>query len=72
MRAQLVDCRWELADADAGRRLYRAGHIPGASFLDVDRDLSAPAVAGGARHPLPPRGDFEAAARRAGISATRS
>jgi thiosulfate/3-mercaptopyruvate sulfurtransferase len=69
VRARLVDCRWELADADAGLRLYREGHIPGASFLDVDRDLSAPAVPGGARHPLPARADFEAAARRAGISA---
>jgi len=69
VRTLLVDCRWELSDADAGLRLYREGHIPGASFLDVDRDLSAPAVPGGARHPLPARADFEAAARRAGISA---
>jgi thiosulfate/3-mercaptopyruvate sulfurtransferase len=75
VRALLVDCRWELADPGAGRRLYRDGHIPGASFLDVDRDLSAPPVPGGARgrgrprHPLPARDDFEAAARRAGISA---
>jgi thiosulfate/3-mercaptopyruvate sulfurtransferase len=69
VRALLVDCRWELADPEAGLRLYREGHIPGASFLDVDRDLSAPPVPGGARHPLPERGDFEAAARRAGISA---
>jgi thiosulfate/3-mercaptopyruvate sulfurtransferase len=68
VRAQLVDCRWELGDPDAGRRLYLEGHIPGASFLDVDRDLSAPRVPGGARHPLPARADFEAAARRAGIS----
>jgi thiosulfate/3-mercaptopyruvate sulfurtransferase len=69
VRALLVDCRWELTDPDAGRRLYLEGHIPGASFLDLDRDLSAPAVAGGARHPLPAREDFEAAARGAGISA---
>jgi thiosulfate/3-mercaptopyruvate sulfurtransferase len=69
VRAQLVDCRWELADPEAGRRLYAEGHIPGASFLDVDRDLSAPAIPGGARHPLPARADFEAAARRAGIAA---
>ena len=69
MKVQLVDCRWDIADIDAGRRLYEAGHVPGASFLDLDRDLSAPPVPGGARHPLPPREDFQAAARRAGISA---
>ncbi|MDX6504784.1 MAG: thiosulfate/3-mercaptopyruvate sulfurtransferase, partial [Gaiellaceae bacterium] len=38
------------------------------SFLDVDRDLSSPPATPGGRHPLPAREDFEAAARRAGIS----
>src|SRR5215218_6886026 len=40
MRYQFVDCRWELGDPARGRELYVAGHIPGASFLDVDVDLS--------------------------------
>ena len=40
MRYQFVDCRWELGDPARGRELYLAGHIPGASFLDVDEDLS--------------------------------
>ncbi|MDX6504757.1 MAG: thiosulfate/3-mercaptopyruvate sulfurtransferase, partial [Gaiellaceae bacterium] len=68
MRYQLVDCRWDIADIDAGRRLYEEGHIPGASFLDLDRDLSSAPAPPGGRHPLPAREDFEAAARRAGIS----
>jgi thiosulfate/3-mercaptopyruvate sulfurtransferase len=68
VRYQFVDCRWELGDADRGRRLYDAGHIPGASFLDVERDLSAPAGPGG-RHPLPSGDRFAAAAGRAGIGA---
>jgi thiosulfate/3-mercaptopyruvate sulfurtransferase len=68
MKTQLVDCRWDIADLDAGRRLYLDGHIPGASFLDLDRDLSSPPATPGGRHPLPARADFEAAARRAGIS----
>ena len=39
---RFVDCRWDIADPGAGRRLYLEGHIPGAAFLDVERDLSAP------------------------------
>jgi thiosulfate/3-mercaptopyruvate sulfurtransferase len=66
MRYQFVDCRWELGEPEAGRRMYLAGHIPGASFLDVDRDLSAPPGKAG-RHPLPDAGDFARAAGRAGI-----
>jgi len=64
-----VDCRWKLGDPGAGERLYEDGHIPGAAFLDVDRDLAAPpgdATAG--RHPLPEPREFERAARRAGIA----
>jgi thiosulfate/3-mercaptopyruvate sulfurtransferase len=66
---RFVDCRWELGKPDRGRELYLAGHIPGATFLDVERDLSAPAVPDGARHPLPDPGAFAAAAGRAGIGA---
>lgn len=68
MRYRFVDCRWELGDPDRGRELYREGHIPGAAFLDVDRDLSAPpGGADGGRHPLPPAEDFTRAAAQAGI-----
>src|ERR671937_838434 len=66
MRYQFVDCRWELGHPGRGRELYLAGHIPGASFLDVDRDLSAPPGERG-RHPLPEADDFARAAGRAGI-----
>jgi thiosulfate/3-mercaptopyruvate sulfurtransferase len=66
MRYQFVDCRWDIGDPTRGRELYRAGHIPGASFLDVDRDLAAPPGERG-RHPLPTEDDFAAAASRAGI-----
>jgi len=66
MRYQFVDCRWELANPERGRELYLEGHIPGASFLDVDRDLSGPPGERG-RHPLPEQNAFVAAAGRAGI-----
>ena len=66
MRYQFVDCRWELGNPGRGRHLYLEGHVPGASFLDVERDLSSPPGPGG-RHPLPGEGQFVEAAGRAGI-----
>jgi thiosulfate/3-mercaptopyruvate sulfurtransferase len=66
MRYQFVDCRWELGSPGRGREAYLAGHIPGAAFLDVEGDLSAPAGERG-RHPLPSQDQFVAAASRAGI-----
>jgi thiosulfate/3-mercaptopyruvate sulfurtransferase len=67
MRYQFVDCRWDLGNAARGRELYLAGHIPGASFLDVDDDLSDLSVEGQGRHPLPSAARFAEAAGRAGI-----
>ncbi len=64
---RFVDCRWELGEPERGRELYLEGHIPGAAFLDVERDLSAPPVPGAARHPLPSTDAFAEAAGRAGI-----
>jgi thiosulfate/3-mercaptopyruvate sulfurtransferase len=69
VRYQFVDCRWELGDPEAGRRAYLAGHVPGASFLDVDADLSDLSVPDAGRHPLPSAERFAAAAGRAGIGA---
>jgi thiosulfate/3-mercaptopyruvate sulfurtransferase len=68
VRYQFVDCRWELGKPGHGRQLYLAGHIPGASFLDVDEDLAAPPGPRG-RHPLPDAASFSRAASRAGIEA---
>jgi thiosulfate/3-mercaptopyruvate sulfurtransferase len=68
VRYQFVDCRWDLGDPSRGRELYLAGHVPGASFLDVDDDLAAPPGKRG-RHPLPDGDEFAAAASRAGIGA---
>jgi thiosulfate/3-mercaptopyruvate sulfurtransferase len=61
----LLDVRWRLG-GPSGRELYAAGHIPGAAFVDLDRDLAAPPGPGG-RHPMPAAADFEAAMRRAGV-----
>jgi thiosulfate/3-mercaptopyruvate sulfurtransferase len=67
VRYQFVDCRWELGDPERGRELYLDGHIPGASFLDVDGELSDLSVPDAGRHPLPSAEKFAAAAGRAGI-----
>jgi thiosulfate/3-mercaptopyruvate sulfurtransferase len=67
VRTQFVDCRWELGVPGRGRELYLGGHIPGASFLDVDEDLSDLSVPDAGRHPLPSAEAFAAAAAHAGI-----
>jgi thiosulfate/3-mercaptopyruvate sulfurtransferase len=61
----ILDCRWQLAGG-ADRAGYARGHLPGAVFVDLDRDLAAPPGAGG-RHPLPDPEAFQAAMRRAGV-----
>ena len=66
-----VDCRFDLADPDAGRRAFERGHIPGAAFAVLADDLSGPPGARG-RHPLPSAEEFEAAAERLGIGASTS
>lgn len=68
MHYLFADCRWSLDDPGWGRARYLEGHIPGAVFLDVERDLSAPPGAAG-RHPLPAEADFARSAGAAGIGA---
>lgn len=55
---RIADVRWVLGDPERGRRDYEAGHIPGAIFVDLDRDLAAPSGPG--RHPLPSPADVAA------------
>jgi thiosulfate/3-mercaptopyruvate sulfurtransferase len=61
----VLDCRWTLAGG-ADRDGYGKGHLPGAVFVDLDRDLAAPPGSGG-RHPLPAPEVFQAAMCRAGV-----
>lgn len=63
----LLDVRWSLGRSD-GRELYAAGHIPGAVFVDLERELSSAPGHQTGRHPLPLPADFEAAARRWGVN----
>jgi thiosulfate/3-mercaptopyruvate sulfurtransferase len=66
---RIADCRFELGKPDAGRLAWKAGHIPGAVFVDLERDLSAPVTAETGRHPLPPVEEAAATFSRIGIGA---
>ena len=63
----IVDCRFDLMNPEAGRRAYLEGHIPGARYADLNRDLSAPITPSSGRHPLPAAADFAATLDRLGI-----
>lgn len=59
---RVLDVRWRLG-GPPGHEEYRAGHIPGAVYADLDSQLSAPASPSAGRHPLPDPGDVQRAAR---------
>jgi len=59
----LLDCGFDLADPAAGERAYAAGHLPGAQYVHLDRELSGAKSGRNGRHPLPER---QALAERAG------
>ncbi|RSS78766.1 sulfurtransferase [Streptomyces sp. WAC06614] len=65
----LLDIRWQLAGPNL-RPEYEAGHVPGAVYVDLDRELAGPAGSGG-RHPLPDVEEFGAVMRRAGVTSGR-
>ncbi|WP_339672724.1 sulfurtransferase [Dasania marina] len=49
----IIDCRFSLAEVEAGRNSYQQSHITGAHYLHLDEDLSGTKAAHGGRHPLP-------------------
>lgn len=59
----IFDCRFSLADASAGARAYRQGHIPGARYADLNKDLSSQVLSYTGRHPLP---DFASLTKKLG------
>ncbi len=68
----VFDCSFELQHTGAGLAHYLGGHIPGAVYADLEKNLSAPhrpsnlaaspveQAASGGRHPLPSRAQFAA------------
>jgi thiosulfate/3-mercaptopyruvate sulfurtransferase len=66
----LLDVRWALGDPH-GAEHYRAGHIPGAVYVDLDTELAGPHAPGAGRHPLPALDALQADARRWGVTRRR-
>jgi thiosulfate/3-mercaptopyruvate sulfurtransferase len=64
---RIADLRWYLLEPGRGRTEYLEAHIPGAVYLDIDTDLSAPPFQGPGRHPIPAPEAFAAVASRTGI-----
>lgn len=67
LRVRVVDVRWYLS-GKRGADEYLRGHLPEASFVDLDRDLAAPPGAGPGRHPLPSAVDFARVLARIGVT----
>lgn len=65
---RIVDCRFSLTQPEQGQKDHASGHVPGASYANLDTDLAAPISAGSGRHPLPDAETFVATLQRWGIS----
>jgi thiosulfate/3-mercaptopyruvate sulfurtransferase len=63
----IVDCRFNLDDEGWGERIYLAGHIPGAVYAHLDRDLSGTKTGSNGRHPLPSPDNLTQTLSRFGI-----
>ena len=66
----LLDCSFDLADPADGERAYAEGHLPGARYAHLDRDLSAPKTGRNGRHPLRDRAAYAAWIGSVGITPT--
>lgn len=63
----ICDCRFDLAQASAGREDYAKGHIPGAIYVDLEKDLSDTKTGTNGRHPLPTPVNWARIRQRLGI-----
>jgi thiosulfate/3-mercaptopyruvate sulfurtransferase len=67
----VFDCRHDLTDPTRGRAEHAASHIPGARFLHLDEDLSAPKTGKNGRHPLPDLAVLMEKLGRAGVDSRK-
>lgn len=68
----IADCRFSLMEPESGWHQYRSSHIPGAFYLDLNRDLSSPVQTHGGRHPLPDVDEFSQTLSRMGITSDKT
>jgi thiosulfate/3-mercaptopyruvate sulfurtransferase len=68
----IVDCSFDLADVAAGERAYGQGHLPGAIYAHLDRELAGAKTGRNGRHPLPARADWAATLARLGVTPARA
>lgn len=71
-QVKIVDCRFELANQNKGAELYHKSHIPGAFYFDLEKQLSAPVIEHGGRHPLPEVDQFKCEIEEIGIDHTKT
>ncbi len=64
----VADCRYDLFDHELGAREYSEGHIPGAFFLHMEKELISPVKEHGGRHPLPEKDKFRDSMNRIGLT----
>lgn len=64
----VFDCRFLLEAPDSGRQEYLQAHIPGATYVHLDEDLSAARTGRNGRHPLPEPSAIVSRFGRLGIS----
>ncbi|MGG1519433.1 sulfurtransferase [Paenibacillus oryzisoli] len=68
----IADCRFALGQPNSGRTLYEQDHIPGAVYVDLEKDMSGALMAHGGRHPLPDLGGFSILVGNLGIDGTKT
>lgn len=67
----ICDCRFSLTDPDAGRAAFEGRSIPGARYVDLEKDLSGPILKTSGRHPLPDAPDWIKTIDRLGLANAR-
>ncbi|MGM0900702.1 MAG: sulfurtransferase [Bacillota bacterium] len=71
-QVKIVDCRFQLVNPEEGEKQYLEGHIPGAIYFDLEKQLSSPVTRHGGRHPLPDTDQFRIEVEKAGIDHSKT
>ncbi len=68
----IIDCSFDLGDPGAGERAFEEGHLPGAIYAHLDRELAGAKTGRNGRHPLPALGDWAETLARLGVTPERA